>query len=191
MSTLTYNGEAFSVDHAVKGADYIHGYDANGVLVVSFDGVTDFAGFTYDGDYMKASDCLTEHCNSVRYCNGALKTMDGRWVSPPMLLNIEFPTTELWDGKRVYRKRIEYTYAGVLGNSSGYTDVDIPHGIVGFDSLVGCRVIANGDTQLPFVSQTGGVTALKTCKSENVSLRIVNDTWSSPTFCFDLSYTKK
>lgn len=77
MATLTFNGESFAVDHAVKGADYVHGYDANGVLVVAFDGVTDFAGITYDGNYMAASECLTEHCNTVRYCGGAFKRLDG------------------------------------------------------------------------------------------------------------------
>lgn len=77
MATLTFNGESFTVDHAAKGADYIHGYDANGVLIVSFDGVTDFSGFTYDGTYMNPGDCMGESCNVVRRVGGKLVNSDG------------------------------------------------------------------------------------------------------------------
>lgn len=77
MATLTYNGESFTVDHAVKGADYINGYDANGILVVSFDGVADFSCFSYDGSYMSPSDCLAEPCNEMVYCGGKAKTRGG------------------------------------------------------------------------------------------------------------------
>lgn len=80
MATLTFNGESFTVDHAVKGADYIHGYDANGVLVVSFEGVVDFSRFTYTGTYMAPGECLTERCNTVRYCGGVFKTLGGERV---------------------------------------------------------------------------------------------------------------
>lgn len=80
MATLTFNGESFTVDHAAKGADYIHGYDANGVLIVSFDGVTDFSLFTYDGTYMNPSDCMGESCNAVRYVGGKLVNANGAAV---------------------------------------------------------------------------------------------------------------
>ncbi len=89
MATLAYNGESYAVDHAVKGADYIHGYDADGVLVVAFDGVTDFSYFTYSGTYMDPSECLTEHCNTVSYCGGAFKRLDGTKV-----LRISYGTEE-------------------------------------------------------------------------------------------------
>lgn len=82
MATLTFNGESFAVDHAAKGADYIHGYDADGVLIVSFDGITDFSGFSYDGSYMNPSDCLTELCNGMVYCGGKVKTRGGADISP-------------------------------------------------------------------------------------------------------------
>lgn len=82
METLTYNGESFTVDHAAQGADYIHGYDAAGVLIVAFGGVTDFSGFTYSGTYMSPSDCLGEACNDVKYCGGGLKTRGGDQLMP-------------------------------------------------------------------------------------------------------------
>lgn len=77
MATLTYCGVSYTVDHAVRGADFIHGYDANGCPVVSFDGVSDFSGFTYDGTYMEPSDCAAEGCNDVKYIGGQLQTRDG------------------------------------------------------------------------------------------------------------------
>ena len=77
MAIITFCGESFVVDHAVKGADYVHGYDADGNLVVSLDGVSNFSGITYDGTYMTPGACLAELCNDVKYCGGALKKRDG------------------------------------------------------------------------------------------------------------------
>lgn len=80
MATLTFLDETFEVDHAVKGDDYIHGYDADSKMIVSFEGVSDFSGFIYDGTYMDPGDCLAEACNDVKYCGGFLKTADGKTV---------------------------------------------------------------------------------------------------------------
>lgn len=82
MATLSFNGESYTVDHAVKGADYVHGYDADGVAIVCFDGVSDFSGITYDGTYMSPGDCLEEPCNDVKYCGGSLKTRGGTTLTP-------------------------------------------------------------------------------------------------------------
>ena len=82
MATLTFHDESYTVDHATKGVDYIHGFDENGTLIVSFDGVTDFSCFTYDGDFMAPSDCLTERCNTVVHCRGKFKKADGTDVTP-------------------------------------------------------------------------------------------------------------
>ena len=46
MAILTFNGESYTVDHAVKGADFIHGYDADSVLIVASDGIVNFSCFT-------------------------------------------------------------------------------------------------------------------------------------------------
>ena len=82
MAILTFNGESYTVDHAVKGADYIHGYDAAGVILVSFEGIIDFSGFSYDGMYMEAGHCLAEGCNDVKHMDGGLKKADGTALSP-------------------------------------------------------------------------------------------------------------
>lgn len=81
MAVITYLGESYTVDHAVKGADFIHGYDANSVMIVSFEGIKDFSGFTYSGTYMEPGSCLAESCNDVKYVDGGLKKADGTPIS--------------------------------------------------------------------------------------------------------------
>ena len=49
MATVTYLNESYECAVAFNGADYIHLVDANGDMVASFDGVTDFSGFTISG----------------------------------------------------------------------------------------------------------------------------------------------
>lgn len=82
MATLTFNGNSYTVDHAVKGANYIHGYDVDGTCVVALDGVTDFSGITYNGSYMAPENCLEENYNDLKYCGGSITTRDGRDVPP-------------------------------------------------------------------------------------------------------------
>ena len=77
MPNLTFCGEPYTVDHAVKGTDYIHGYDANGILVVAFEDVADLTAIGYDGEFMAPGDCAAEVCNKVVYCGGRLKTLGG------------------------------------------------------------------------------------------------------------------
>lgn len=88
MATLSFGGVSYTVDHAVKGADFIHGYDANNTPVVSFEGVTDFSGFAYDDTYMTPEDCLQESCNAVIYHNGMFKRPDGSTVGVERKLDI-------------------------------------------------------------------------------------------------------
>lgn len=82
MGILTYFDNSYTVDHAVKGADFIHGYDENAVLIVSFEGIRDFSGFTYDGTYLEPADYLDEGCNDVKVHGGSLKKADGTVLSP-------------------------------------------------------------------------------------------------------------
>lgn len=81
MAVITYLGTDYTVDHAVKGADYIHGYDANAVMIVSFEGISDFSLFSYNGTYMTPEHCLAEGCNDVKCVAGSLVTRDGKSVS--------------------------------------------------------------------------------------------------------------
>lgn len=81
MPTLTYLGESHEVDHAAKGEDYIHGYDETGVMLISFEGITDFSKFTYTGEYMVPEHCASEVCNDVKFVAGRLQTRKGNPIS--------------------------------------------------------------------------------------------------------------
>lgn len=85
MPILSFGDKSYTVNHAVKGADYIHGYNADGTLLIAFDGVSDFSGFSYDGTYMDPTECATEGCNGTILVGGALKTRDGRNVTPAQI----------------------------------------------------------------------------------------------------------
>ena len=82
MAVLTYNAKAYTVDHAVKGTDYVHGYDADGNVVVSVEGITDFSLVSYNGTFIDPEKCLEELCNSLKYCDGLIKAIDGREIPP-------------------------------------------------------------------------------------------------------------
>jgi hypothetical protein len=94
MAKLTYGNFSFTVDHAVKGSDYIHGYLADGSLVISLDGITNFGLITYDGEYMSPAECLEEPCNTVKYVAGALVKNDGTRIDS----KIKYGTTTVTDG---------------------------------------------------------------------------------------------
>lgn len=105
MPTLTFNGESFTVNHAVKGADFIHGYDDDSILIVSFEGISDFSAFTYDGTYMEPEHCLAEGCNVVKYVGGKWQTSEGK----PLLraATITFPTASWVDnGNEIFTQNV-------------------------------------------------------------------------------------
>lgn len=80
MAILTFNGSSYTVDHAVKGSDYIHGYDVNGNPVIAIEGIKDFSIVQYDGEYLAPGSCFSEACNEVRCVNGKLVMRNGEVV---------------------------------------------------------------------------------------------------------------
>lgn len=105
MATLTYNGTSYTVDHAVKGTDFIHGYDANAVMIVSFEGITNFSDFDYDGTYIEPEHCLAEGCNDVKCVGGTWQTRDGK----PLLRagTITFPVASWVDnGNEIFTQNV-------------------------------------------------------------------------------------
>ena len=57
MATLKYMGESFECTTAIKGADYIHLLDENGVMVAAFDKISDFSGFSLvNGSYTSPTE---------------------------------------------------------------------------------------------------------------------------------------
>ena len=52
MATVTHLGVEYPCSTAVKGDDYVHLLNKDGVLVTAFDGVSDFSDFSItDGDW--------------------------------------------------------------------------------------------------------------------------------------------
>ena len=52
MAVVTYLDNSIECTTALKGDDYIHLLDADGVMIAAFDGVTDFTGFSItDGEW--------------------------------------------------------------------------------------------------------------------------------------------
>ena len=49
MATVTYRGNTFECEKAFKGTDFIHLLDADGIMIVAFDGVSDFSDFSITG----------------------------------------------------------------------------------------------------------------------------------------------
>lgn len=49
MAKVTYLGESYECSVAFKGANYIHLIAADGNMVASFDGITNFSGFSISG----------------------------------------------------------------------------------------------------------------------------------------------
>lgn len=62
MATLTYLSTDYVCTTAIKGDDYIHLLDADGVMIAAFDAITDFSLFTLtDGEYVAPTaddDCF-------------------------------------------------------------------------------------------------------------------------------------
>jgi hypothetical protein len=81
LAKLKFNGETYTVDYAVKGADFIHGYDSDGTKIISYDGISDFSDFGYDQSYLEPEECFQEIGNIVRHHEGALKRSDGNTLS--------------------------------------------------------------------------------------------------------------
>ena len=46
MANVSFNGQTFNCTTAIKGADYIHLLDADGLMIAAFDGVTNFSAFS-------------------------------------------------------------------------------------------------------------------------------------------------
>lgn len=85
MYTLKHGTLSYEVDHAVKGADFVRGYDADGKVIVSFEGVTNFSSFLYSGTYLTPEKCAEESCNEVKHVNGSLIRSDGEQIFLPYL----------------------------------------------------------------------------------------------------------
>lgn len=78
MPTLTYFDMSITVDHAVRGKDYVHGYGSDGTCIATFDGLADVSIVGYDGVFMAPEECVEDPCNNVKHVGGALLREDGK-----------------------------------------------------------------------------------------------------------------
>ena len=131
MPSLSFGGKTYTVNHAVKGPDYVHGYNADGTLLIAFDGVSDFSGFSYNGKYMDPTECATEGCNGTILVGGALKTKDGRSVTPAHIGAV--PTVRTINGypltEDVVIKAEDLGAAGNEGLTEHINDKNNPHNV--------------------------------------------------------------
>lgn len=76
MANLVFNEETHVVDYVVKGSDYLHGY-LDDIMIVSYEGISDFSQFSYSGTYIDPEECITEMCNEVLHIGNRLTRRDG------------------------------------------------------------------------------------------------------------------
>ena len=143
MPTLTFNGESFLVHHAVKGPDFVHGYDDTGILIVAFDGVTDFSLFSYDGTYMDPGHCRSEGCNDVKFVGGTWQTRDG---SPLLRTGVITLTAASWEGDDPYTQRV--SVAGTTARSKVDMQPDATTIMAMMEDGVSAMYVANDNGDL-------------------------------------------
>ena len=61
MATVTYMGQSFPCAKAIKGTNYIHLVDENGVMIGAFDGVADFSKFSISGGSWAAPAAISKN----------------------------------------------------------------------------------------------------------------------------------
>lgn len=107
----------------------------------------------------------------------------------------EVKTNKIWiDGKPIYRKVIEDTLPTI--SSSGVQNVNIPHNISNFESLVNISgyliVLANSQIiNFPVYTSAGNLLTIYEVNANNVILRTRNEGWSAVyDLKFIIEYTK-
>lgn len=129
-----------------------------------------------------------------RYYDGAKKTWsEWAWVNPPMMLGVEYRTTEYYLGKPVYVKV-------VAGSFSGAGVTSISHGIANIDKCVAATGIAlqidsssSYNFSFPYWFTNGSTLAQGISVSINssaIALNSVTDYSSSYSVQVTIKYTK-
>lgn len=81
MPRLIFNNtDEYIVSHAVKGPNYIHGFDERGTMIVAFEAISDFSLYTYTDKFLAPDECFEEPLNRVSYVNNKLVMADGTGV---------------------------------------------------------------------------------------------------------------
>ena len=145
----------------------------------------------YNSDYcvQEVFPMTSRRVKLIRWCYSG--EWYEEWENPPMYVGVEYRTTERDGGNPVYVKRVQYEFSSTIGNASSTTSTNIAHSISGFRKLVRCQGRISGTNyQFPYISTSGGITAVSAVNATNIVLRVSNMTWNANTFEFDLFYTK-
>lgn len=114
----------------------------------------------------------------------------------PSYFTTEIDTGMKWiDGKKIYRKVIEYQPTSTIGALGQQTNIDIAHNITNMEQCINCIAFNNNHYRFPIFSGTNslisGTEVLSVHPTSGIRLRIINDTWNTNnTFYFILEYTK-
>lgn len=123
-----------------------------------------------------------------RKVNGAWR--DWEWVNPPMILGVEYRTTELYKGNPVYKMRYLAKLTFGVADGVGNADIGFLSSFENISEIIRCDAMVGSGEKLPYISKSGGVTAITEVHPTGVSLRSVNTVWKNKEFIFDLAYTK-
>ena len=137
----------------------LDGFFRVGTLAKHGDQYASLTGYSYGG-------------TAITRCKSAGAWGAWEWVNPPMLLGVEYRTTERYLGKPVYKKLLSFTGA----MTEGYSDMD--HNIANIAAIVGCYTelfagattlstpILDGSAQIIF---SAGLTAIRKTSVGNFS----------------------
>lgn len=78
MPTLNYLGHSFPCATAIKGDNYIHLLNADGVMVAAFDNIIDFSGFTLVNGSYTSPTAVQERLVAVVSNDGAVGPSERR-----------------------------------------------------------------------------------------------------------------
>lgn len=105
----------------------------------------------------------------------------------------EVKTGDTWiDGRPIYRKVIKYHNDSTIGATGTVTNISIAHNISNFDMLIKpASLIHKGySTMMGGGSSVTSMVAITYVGTENATMTIVNDTWSSANWYITLEYIK-
>ena len=156
-------------------------------------GVGRFMGTIYKSDDNYATIVAVDYYNNITVYKSLYEGsfLPFEWVKPLLQPNEEYRTTERYDGKPVYAKLVSYYIDGSgAGSVSGVTDLTIPHGISNFGAFVRCDATCS-IFPLPIRDGENKCVTVYSVDSNDITLRFINDAWSSAPFKFTLYYTKE
>lgn len=122
----------------------------------------------------------TEHPGCYYVLNGSAV----EWIKPPMLLGVEYRTTERYLGKPVYKKMIAYT--GAL--TTDYSQMS--HNIANIDAVCGCYAELFVSSTRLSTPRFDGNNFIVFSASQSVIIKQSNSDYSSYSARVTLSYTK-